>query len=104
MLIPKLTLYLNVISYEPKKTTIMHNAKIQRLVQKDFMGFIEIKEAELDKDFFNELYPTFESKKEKYEDYLINHAKDDTIGDILIVALDYVDWFEIEEGYNQSQK
>ena len=82
----------------------MNNAKIQRLVQKDFMGFIELQEAELEKDFFNELYPTFESKKEKYEGYLINHAKDDTIGDILIVALDYVDWFKIEDEYNQSQK
>ncbi len=81
----------------------MHNAKIQRLVQKDFMGYIEIQEAELEKDFFNELYPTFESKKEKYEDYLINHAKNDTIGDILIVALDYVDWFKIEDEYNKSQ-
>ena len=29
----------------------MHNAKIQRLVQKDFMGFIELQEAELEKDF-----------------------------------------------------
>ncbi len=82
----------------------MHNAKIQILVQKDFMGYIEIQEAELGKDFFNELYPTFESKKEKYESYLINHAKNDTIGDILIVALDYVDWFKIEDDYNQSQK
>ena len=79
----------------------MHNAKIQRLVQKDFMGFIELQEAELEKDFFNQLYPTFESKKEKYEDYLINHAKDDAIANILDVALDYVDWDEIEEVYNK---
>ena len=79
----------------------MHNAKIQRLVQKDFMGFIELQEAELEKDFFNQLYPTFESKKEKYEDYLINHAKDDAIANILDVALDCVDWDEIEEVYNK---
>ena len=82
----------------------MHNAKIQKFVQRDFMGYIEIKEAELEKDFFDELYPTFEIKKETYEDYLINHAKDETIGNILDVALDYVDWDEIEKVYNQSQK
>ena len=82
----------------------MNNAEIQRLVQIGFMGYIEIQEAELGKDFFNELYPTFEHKKEKYEDFLISVPNYYIIDEILIVALDSVDWDEIEEEYNNSQK
>ena len=82
----------------------MYDAKIHKLVQKDFNSYMEELEQRLGKDYVNENYTVFEDKKYKYEDYLINRPKDDTIADIIVEALDYVDWDYIEEEYNQSQK